>query len=405
MSTLIHIFLARGLVPIRSKRIIISLLMVLSLGMPSTADHLEVLLDHLADQFREGGAKLPSNLLIGLGGITEEKLDLSWTEVLGIDSNQDAILVVGINTNLIDGASLALPLDGSANNCEGTLDEFTNGMGLSGGQDVVIGLILLKHAPHTLDVVAGMAPITLGVDVSEVEALVDALMDAGDGGGDLTGDEGLATAGTLVVEEDAVGKVHAVSLTVVHKDPEGVLLGDSIGRTGVEGGGLGLGNLADLAVQLGGGGLVEFDLLLHAAGADGIEHAEDANTIGIGGVLGHIEGNLDVRHGTEVVDFGGADLGDDGDQISSIAEIAVVKEELNASGVTILVKVINATGVEGRRTTDDAVDGISFLEKELGKVRSILAGDAGDEGDLLVLVGGDFSRHAGSVWVVGRWSK
>mmetsp|Transcript_17848 Transcript_17848/g.51095 ORF Transcript_17848/g.51095 Transcript_17848/m.51095 type:complete len:388 (-) Transcript_17848:52-1215(-) len=382
MSTLIHIFLARGLVPIRSKRIIISLLMVLSLGMPSTADHLEVLLDHLADQFREGGAKLPSNLLIGLGGITEEKLDLSWTEVLGIDSNQDAILVVGINTNLIDGASLALPLDGSANNCEGTLDEFTNGMGLSGGQDVVIGLILLKHAPHTLDVVAGMAPITLGVDVSEVEALVDALMDAGDGGGDLTGDEGLATAGTLVVEEDAVGKVHAVSLTVVHKDPEGVLLGDSIGRTGVEGGGLGLGNLADLAVQLGGGGLVEFDLLLHAAGADGIEHAEDANTIGIGGVLGHIEGNLDVGHGAEVVNLIGLHLGNDGDQVRGIAKVAVVEEKLNAGGVAILVDVINTAGVEGRRTTDDAVDNVALLEEELGEVGTILAGDTGDEGDL-----------------------
>jgi hypothetical protein len=46
--------------------------------------------------------------------------------------------------------------------------------------------------------------------------------------------------------------------------------------------------------------------------------------------------------------------------------------------------------------------GISFLEKELGKVRSVLAGDAGDEGDLSVLVGGDFSRHVDGC---GRWSK
>jgi len=49
--------------------------------------------------------------------------------------------------------------------------------------------------------------------------------------------------------------------------------------------------------------------------------------------------------------------------------------------------------------------GISLLEKELGKVRSVLAGDAGDEGDLSVLVGGDFSRHVDGVWVAGRWSK
>merc|ERR1719199_537081 len=330
--------------------------MVLGLGMPSTADH-------LADQFLEGGAELPSDLLLGLGGIAEEKFDLSGAEVLGIDFNQDAILIVGINTNLVDGAGLALPLDGSANNGECTLDELANGVGLSGGQDVVIGLLLLEHAPHTLNVVA-------------------------------------ATAGTLVVKEDAVGNVHAVGLTVVDKDPEGVLLGNGVGRAGVEGGGLGLRDLLNLSVKLGGGGLVEADLLLHAASADGIEHTEDTNAVGVSGVLGHIEGNLDVGHGTEVVDFGGADLGDDGDQVGGIAEIAVVKEELDAGGVTVLVEMVNAAGVEGRRTTDNAVDGISLLEKELGKVRSVLAGDAGDEGDLSVFVGRDFSRH---VVVFGCW--
>ena len=36
---------------------------------------------------------------------------------------------------------------------------------------------------------------------------------------------------------------------------------------------------------------------------------------------------------------------------------------------------------------------VSFLEEELGKVGTVLAGDTGDEGDLAVLVGGDFSRH------------
>lgn len=38
---------------------------------------------------------------------------------------------------------------------------------------------------------------------------------------------------------------------------------------------------------------------------------------------------------------------------------------------------------------------VSFLEKELGKVGTVLSGDTGDEGDLAVIVGGDFSRHVG----------
>ena len=285
---------------------------LLPLGiLDDSPNHLQISLYHFLNKVVERGAELPSNLLLSLGGVTEEEVNLCGSEVTGIDLHKLAALIGGINSDLIDGSGLASPLDGDADDLEGLLDELTDGVGLSGSKDVVIGLVLLKHAPHTLDVVAGMAPIALGVDVAEVEALVNALVNAGDGGGDLTGDEGLATAGTLVVEEDTVGKVHAVGLAVVHEDPEGVLLGDGVGRTGVEGGGLGLGDLTDLTVELRGGGLVEADLLLHTAGTDGVEHAEDTNTIGIGGVLGHVEGNLDVGHGAEVVNLIGLHLGND----------------------------------------------------------------------------------------------
>ena len=302
---------------------------LLPLGiLGDSPNHSKIGLHHLLHKVVKRGAEFPSNLLLGLGGVAEEEVNLSGSEVTGVDLHKLAAFIGGIDSDLIDGSGLASPLDGDADNLEGLLNELADSVGLSGGEDVVIGLILLKHAPHTLDVVAGMAPIALGIDITEVEALVNALMDAGDGGGNLTGDEGLATAGTLVVEEDAVGKVHAVGLTIVHKDPEGVLLGDCVGRTGVKGGGLGLGDLADLTVELGGGGLVETDLLLHTAGADGIEHAEDTNTIGIGSVLGHLEGNLDVGHGAEVVNLIGLHLGNDGDQVGGIAEVTVMEEKL-----------------------------------------------------------------------------
>ena len=60
---------------------------LLSLGILGNApDHLEVLLNHLLYQVVKRGAELPSDLLLGLGGIAEEKFDLSGAEVLGIDS-------------------------------------------------------------------------------------------------------------------------------------------------------------------------------------------------------------------------------------------------------------------------------------------------------------------------------
>jgi len=224
-----------------------------------------------------------------------------------------------------------------------------------------------------------VTPVALGVDVAEVEALLQSLADARDGDGDLARDEGGTTAGRLVVEEDAVGQVHAVGLAVVDEDPEGVLLRDSVGRAGVEGGGLGLGHLLHLAVQLGGGGLVEAAGLLEAAGADGVEHAEDTNTVAVGGVLRHVERNLDVGHGAEVVDLIGLDVGDDGDEVGGVAEVTVVEEELDSALVAVAVDVVDAAGVEGRRTTDDAVDRVALRQQKFRQVRAVLAGDSSDE--------------------------
>jgi hypothetical protein len=64
---------------------------------------------------------------------------------------------------------------------------------------------------HGADVVLGVAPVALGVEVAEVEGVLQALLDAGGGAGDLAGDEGLAAAFALVVEEDAVAGVQAVA--------------------------------------------------------------------------------------------------------------------------------------------------------------------------------------------------
>jgi hypothetical protein len=55
-----------------------------------------------------------------------------------------------------------------------------------------------------------------------------------------------------------------------------------------------------------------------------------------------------------------------------------VKVETAVSFVSVLVDVVHAAGVKTGRATLDAVDLVSSVEKKLGKVRSVLAGDAGD---------------------------
>ena len=60
----------------------------------------------------------------------------------------------------------------AADMSKGMLDEFPHRMRFAGRQDIIVGLVLLKDAPHSFDIVAGVAPIALGIEVAEVQALL-----------------------------------------------------------------------------------------------------------------------------------------------------------------------------------------------------------------------------------------
>ena len=85
---------------------------------------------------------------------------------------------------------------------EGEIDELAHRMGLAGGDHEVLGLVLLQHEPHRLDVVAGEAPVALRVEVAEPQLVREAELDARRRVGDLAGDELQAAPRRFVVEED-----------------------------------------------------------------------------------------------------------------------------------------------------------------------------------------------------------
>ena len=68
-----------------------------------------------------------------------------------------------------------------------------------------------------------------------------------------------------------------------------------------------------------------------------LEHAQDADAVAVGGVLRHVERNLDVGHGAKVVDLGGSDGGDDPNEVGGVTEVAVVKEQLDVGAVAVFV--------------------------------------------------------------------
>ena len=339
------------------------------------------MIDHDLHQFLEGsGVGVPAEFGTGLRWVAPEVDDVGGAVEVGGDLDEgladkvvgtadaDALLVLGF----------ALPLEFDTDIVEGELGKLADAVLHARGDDEVLGLAGLEDEPHTLDVVLGVAPVAEGVEVAKVEFVLQTLGDAGGGEGDLARDEGLATALALVVEEDAVAAEHAVGVAVLLDDPEAVLLGDGVGAEGVEGGVLVLRDFLDLAVELGGGGLVDLAAIGEAHLADGFDDAEDADGIDIGGELGGVEADLHVALGGEVVDLRGAHVGDDADNGHGVAEVGIVEVEVGAA-----LEVGDALAVIDGGAADDAVDVVAFVEEEFGEVGAVLAGHARDEGNVL----------------------
>ena len=339
------------------------------------------MIDHDLHQFLEGsGVGVPAEFGTGLRWVAPEVDDVGGAVEVGGDLDEgladkvvgtadaDALLVLGF----------ALPLEFDTDIVEGELGKLADAVLHARGDDEVLGLAGLEDEPHTLDVVLGVAPVAEGVEVAKVEFVLQTLGDAGGGEGDLARDEGLATALALVVEEDAVAAEHAVGVAVLLDDPEAVLLGDGVGAEGVEGGVLVLRDFLDLAVELGGGGLVDLAAIGEAHLADGFDDAEDADGIDIGGELGGVEADLHVALGGEVVNLRGAHVGDDADDGHGVAEVGVVEVEVGAA-----LEVGDALAVIDGGAADDAVDVVAFVEEEFGEVGAVLAGHARDEGNVL----------------------
>jgi len=80
----------------------------------------------------------------------------------------------------------------------------------------------------------------------------------------------------------------------------------------------------------------------------------------------------------EVVNLVRPYLGQDGGQRLGVAEVAVMQPDVPFAQRR-LAEVIDPTAVEGRGTAHHPVNLIILVEQELRKVRTILAGDAGNQ--------------------------
>ena len=208
---------------------------------------------------------------------------------------------------------------------EGGVEELADGVGLAGGDHVVVGDVLLEHQPHGLDVVAREAPVACGVEVAERDRVLQAELDARQRVRDLAGDELQTALLALVVEQDPRRRVEAVRLAVVDRHVVAEHLGHAVGRPRVERRELGLGRLPHLAEHLRRRRLVEADGVLLAAADDAyrLEHAQHAEAGDLRRELGLRERQVHEADGAEVVDLVGLHALDHRDERREVAQVAV----------------------------------------------------------------------------------
>ena len=196
---------------------------------------------------------------------------------------------------------------------------------------------------------------------------------------DLAGHEGFTANRRLVVEKDAIAGVHPVALTVIHRDPIPVELGDRVGRPRVERGGFLLRDLLHQPVQFRRGGLIKLGFVGQSQNPDRLEQSQCAKCIAIGGVLGAVERHGDMGLCAEVVDFVRFDLLNDADEVRGVGQIAVVQHEAAVAFVWVLIQVVDSVCVEQRGAALNAVNFVPFFQQKLSQVGAILPRDAGNQ--------------------------
>jgi len=93
-----------------------------------------------------------------------------------------------------------------------------------------------------------------------------------------------------------------------------------------------------------------------------------AQSYDVAGVLRHVERHAHMRLRPEVVDLVRLEVVEQLHHLHRVGEVAVVEKQLHAIDVRVLVKVVDATGVERRGAAHDAVDLVPLRKEQLCQI-------------------------------------
>src|ERR1035437_9677201 len=211
-------------------------------GQASCSEAVEISIHHFFKQLSERMVRRPIQGGPCFRGIPDQQVDFRWAiePLVG----RDELTVI------------------QTNSCESEFAELPDRVGFTRRHDIVIGVGLLQHQMHGANVIGSVAPVALGLQISDLEAFREAELDSGDCASDLARDKLKSSPRTLMVEHHPTAVKHAVGLAVVHCEVKASYLADPIRATRMERGGLSLRHFANFAKHLTRSRKIEFALRL-----------------------------------------------------------------------------------------------------------------------------------------------
>ncbi len=224
--------------------------------------------------------------------------------------------------------------------CEGRFHKLAHGMGFAGCEHKVVAFIVLKDSPHAFDIFGRVTPVALRIEVAEKQFILQIVFDGGNGARNFARDESFAAPRALVVEQDAVTRVKAVALAIIHRRPERKNFCDAVRAARPEGRFLGLRHLLCLAEHFAAGGLIK--PCTSSRFPDCFEYPNRPDPGDVGCVLGNVETDADMALRAEMVNFVRLQFVEQLHQAHRVTEISEMEKHAHAVDMRVGVEMIDA---------------------------------------------------------------
>ncbi|AGE50330.1 phytase [Acanthocystis turfacea Chlorella virus Canal-1] len=233
-----------------------------------SAGTFQVSKSHFPDEVFECCLGGPAELLLGFRRVAEQGFYFTGTKVPRVHCDEH---FARQRVNSLQLFTFSVPLERNIERIAGLFYELLHRVLLACGNHKVLRLVNLEHSPHCLDVIPGVAPITLGVHVPEEQTRLLPEFHTRETTGDFSRDKRFAAQRALVIEQNSIHREHSICLSVVNDCPVCEHLRDRVWRPRVEGSCDLLRDLANLAEEFRRRRLVKSRGLLQTADADCLE--------------------------------------------------------------------------------------------------------------------------------------